>query len=230
MQIETMDFVAGAERARGIVIVIDVFRACSFAAHALARGAARIVPVGPIEEALALGRAHPDWLLCGERHARPLEGFALGNSPAQLAAIDLRRRTLVHTTHAGTQGIVAAAPNAAALFTGALVNLSATVAAVLALDAAHVTIVRMGHEARERSQEDDLCADLLHQGLRGEPLRATPASVREELRNAPAAKKFFDPTATWAPEQDFWLCTALDSIEFAVRWRRDPDGHGVLAR
>ena len=36
------------------------------------------------------------------------------------------------------------------------------------------------------------------------------------LRAAPAAAKFFDPTADWAPEGDFALCAALDAVPFAV--------------
>jgi 2-phosphosulfolactate phosphatase len=229
MQVDVVDFVAGAERARGVAIVIDVFRACSFAAYALARGAARIVPVGPIDAALTFGRAHPEWLLCGERHARTLDGFACGNSPTELTRFDLRGRTLVHTTHAGTQGLVAAADRAA-LFTGALVNLSATAAAVRALQPQHVTLVRMGKAAQERCDEDDLCAELLARALRGEPLRTSAPRIRTALRCAPAAGKFFDPAATWAPEQDFWYCTDLDALDFAVRWRRDSDGLGVLTR
>ncbi|MFM7433743.1 MAG: 2-phosphosulfolactate phosphatase, partial [Gammaproteobacteria bacterium] len=65
MQIHSADFVAGAAAARGVAIVIDVFRACSLQAHALARGAHCVVPVEDIEEARALKQAHPEWLLAG---------------------------------------------------------------------------------------------------------------------------------------------------------------------
>jgi phosphosulfolactate phosphohydrolase-like enzyme len=39
MRLHSSDFVAGAASARGVAIVIDVFRACSLIAHALAAGA-----------------------------------------------------------------------------------------------------------------------------------------------------------------------------------------------
>lgn len=29
--------------------------------------------------------------------------------------------------------------------------------------------------------------------------------------------KFFDPACPWAPEQDFEPCTAVDSLDFAIR-------------
>jgi len=44
----------GAEQATGSVAIIDVFRAFTTAAVALANGASKIVMVGTVEEALAL--------------------------------------------------------------------------------------------------------------------------------------------------------------------------------
>ena len=60
MQIDVVDHVAGASRARGIALVIDVFRAFTVAPHAVAAGASRVLPVGAIEDALALRDAMPD--------------------------------------------------------------------------------------------------------------------------------------------------------------------------
>ena len=45
---------AGAERAVGAVVIIDVFRAFAAAAVALAGGAAKIIGVSSVERALAL--------------------------------------------------------------------------------------------------------------------------------------------------------------------------------
>src|SRR5579864_5916925 len=106
MQIELLDFVRGAREARGVAVFIDVFRAFSVACYASARGAPRIIPVGEVDEALRLKRAHPDYLAIGERHARRLPGFDCGNSPTELEGLDLSDRAVVHTTHPGTQGLV----------------------------------------------------------------------------------------------------------------------------
>lgn len=233
MRIHLADFIEGASSARGVVIVIDVFRACSLIAHALSRGAAQVIPVAGIDTARQLKTQWPDALLVGERHAQPLPGFDCGNSPSLVLAQPLDGRTLIHTTHAGTQGLTAAAKRSTQVFTGALVNLSATIAAVKALSPAEVTIVAMGHEARERCVEDDLCREELLRGLTTKPsltaLEVIPddtpervvdeirlGALREQLRRAPAAQKFFDPQADWAPAADFDLCTALDAIPFAV--------------
>ena len=145
----TLDHVAGAQEARGTAVVIDVFRAFSVAAYAFDAGAARVLPVAGIEEAQALGRRHPGAVLAGERHARKLPGFDIGNSPTQLRALDMRGRVLVHTTHAGTQGLVNAT-GADEVLTGAFVNISAVCRYLRGRAPAQVSLVRMGHEARER--------------------------------------------------------------------------------
>jgi len=218
MRIITTDFVAGAASARGIAVIIDVFRAFSVAAHAFARGVEKIVPTAAVNDARRLKREHPDWLLIGERHARPLPGFDCGNSPTELERFDLRGRTLIHTTHAGTQGL-AAAIGADETLTGALVNAQAIVRYILARRPAQVTLVRMGREAHERTEEDDLCADILARRLAGE--EPDVRGVREQLRSAPSALKFFDPACDWAPERDFELCTQVDEFDFVLRLDRN---------
>ena len=228
MKVEVADHVAGAARARGIALVIDVFRAFTVAPHAFAAGATRVIPVAAIEDALALRQRLPNALLVGERHARRLPGFDAGNSPTEILALDVAGRPVVHTTHAGTQGLVAAT-GADEVLTASLVNVSALARYVRARAPADVTIVRMGHEARERCAEDDLCAEVLLDLLDG---RAPPttAQVRDRLRDAPAARKFFDPACDWAPEGDFDRCTEVDRFDFVLRLRRAPDGLQDLER
>ena len=225
MQIVITDFVAGARGAQGLTVVIDVFRAFSLAAYAFAGGAARIVPAAEIDDARELKRQHPDWLLVGERHARPLPGFDAGNSPAELQRFDLRDRTLIHTTHAGVQGLTCAAGDE--VITGALVNAAAIVGYVQARAPEVVTLVRMGHEARERCAEDDLCAELLTQRLRGHPVEQSSAA--QLLRRASSAEKFFNPACDWAPQEDFELCTRLDVFDFVLR-RQVVDGRYALCK
>lgn len=219
MEIVTTDFVAGARSARGIAVVIDVFRAFSLAAYATAGGARNIFPVDDIERARQLKRDDPTRLLLGERHAQPPPDFDGGNSPAQVTRRDVRGRELIHTTHAGTQGLVNAV-HADEVLTGALVNAAAIVRYIQQRSPAVVTLVRMGLEARERCVEDDVCAELLAARLRGEvyPL----ASIRERLRLAPAARKFFDPACQhYAPQADFDLCVAADQFDFVLRLNRE---------
>jgi len=215
--VQFADFVAGARSARGLTVVIDVFRAFSVAAHAFARGARTIIPIADVAEARELKRLHPDWLLIGERHARPLPGFDCGNSPTELERFDLRDRTLIHTTHSGTQGLTAAR-DADEVITGALVNAAAIVRYVRSRAPRTVTLVRMGHEAVERCAEDDLCAELLARRVVGE--QPETAGLRERLRSAASAQKFFDPACDWAPQRDFELCTQVDVFDFVLQLER----------
>lgn len=213
MTVDIVDFVAGAQGARGLTVVIDVFRAFSVAVYAFSRGASRIIPVAAVEDARALKVRYPDALLIGERQARPLPGFDCGNSPTDLRKFDLAGRTLIHTTHSGTQGLTNAAA-ADEVITGALVNAGAIVRYIRNRNPARVTIVRMGKEASERCAEDDLCAELLAARLRGEgpPVNDIPA----RLRTADSAQKFFDPACDWAPQGDFDFCTRVDAFDFVL--------------
>lgn len=228
MRIDLADHVEGARAARGIAVIIDVFRAFSVAPHAFACGAARLLPVGEIDEALAMRQRFAGAVLVGERHARRLPGFDAGNSPTDILATDVRGRVVVHTTHAGTQGLVNAT-GADEVLTGGFNNLSAACGYILARDPARVTLVRMGHEARERCEEDDLYAESLAAMLRGAPAPSAE-SVRAALRDAPAARKFFDPSCDWAPEPDFAHCTAVDKFEFVLRLKREPGQPVELVR
>jgi len=218
VQIEVVDHVAGARAARGTAVIIDVFRAFSVAPHAFAAGAARVLPAGEIEEALALRSRLPAAVLVGERHARRLPGFDAGNSPTEVLALDVRGKVVVHTTHAGTQGLVNAEA-ADEVLTGAFVNLSAVCRHLASRAPGRVTLVRMGHEARERCAEDDLYAESLERMLRGGAAPSRDA-VRLRLRGARSAQKFFDPACDWAPEPDFGHCTDVDRFDFVLALRR----------
>lgn len=213
MQVTIADFIEGAREATDIAVIIDVFRASTVQCHAMAQGAARVVPVADEATARRFKAANPSWLLVGERHARKLPGFDHGNSPSEISRLDLSGRTVIHTTHAGTQGL-AAAKWARVVLSAALVNASATVALIRSLNPSHVALVRMGLEARERTLEDDLCAEWLAAQLHGEPYDA--ASIPVRLATAPSAQKFFDPACDYAPREDFDLCTQLDRFGFAL--------------
>jgi len=215
--IHVSDFVTGAQAARGLAVIIDVFRAFSVAAYAFAAGARSIIPVASIEQARLLKQQHPDYLLVGERYARPLSGFDHGNSPTELQGRDLSGRTLIHTTHAGTQGLVQAG-GALEVITGALVNAAAIVRYIRSCDFDVVTLVRMGQHATERCTEDDLCAELIARRLRGEDPEVH--DIGKHLRGAPSAAKFFDPSSPWTPTSDFELCTQVDRFDFVLRLDR----------
>lgn len=84
-------------------IIIDVLRAFTVAHFAFIRGARRIYLVSSIEEAFALKKLHPEYLLAGEKDGLAIDGFDLDNSPAALLTHDLQGKTLVQKTSNGTK-------------------------------------------------------------------------------------------------------------------------------
>jgi 2-phosphosulfolactate phosphatase len=225
-EIEFLDFIRGARTARGAVVIIDVFRACSTCCYAFARGVARIIPVGAVKDALELKHAHPEFIVLGERYGRRLPRFDGGNSPTELERLYLHDRTVVHTTHSGTQGLVNA--RADVVITGSFVNASAVCRYLAALRPERISLVRMGVETVRRSEADDLCAELIAARVRRETF--DEASIRARLRESSEAQKFFNPKADWAPERDFELCTALDRFDFVLRMLAGRDGRRELIK
>jgi 2-phosphosulfolactate phosphatase len=105
MEIEILQLIDGAKKARGLTVVIDVFRAMTVEAFLMSRGVEKLLPVGDVQIAWDYKASHPDALLCGERGGAIIEGFNFGNSPSAVEHLDFTGKTVVHTTSAGTQGI-----------------------------------------------------------------------------------------------------------------------------
>jgi 2-phosphosulfolactate phosphatase len=139
----------------GVAVVMDVLRATSTIATALANGAERVIPVREPDEAIAtmkrIGRDRV--LLCGERGSRAIAGFDLDNSPASYTADVVRGKTLAFTTTNGTRALIDAARDGAIVYCGALINRRAIVGALRD----DVLLVCAGNEGT-LSFEDLLCA------------------------------------------------------------------------
>lgn len=211
--------VAGARDARGTVVVIDVLRAFTTAAYALAAGARAIELVATPEEGLARQRADPTLVLVGEVGGRPIPGFEHGNSPERMAALDLAGRTLVLRSSSGVQGALRAAQTCDALLLGSFVTASSTVGAIRALGH-DVTLLAMGASGADRAldgPEDDACAELLEARLAGRAVDWAELSVR--ARSGPSARAALDPTLDWITPGDLELALALDRLDFALEAR-----------
>src|SRR5919198_963139 len=87
-------------------IVVDVLRATSTIAQALASGFRRVLCCAEIDEARTLRAAIPDSVVGGERQAVRIEGFDVGASPREFLAP--QAETLILSTTNGTRAILAA--------------------------------------------------------------------------------------------------------------------------
>lgn len=92
------------------VVVIDVLRATTTIAHALAAGAKCVIPCLEVAEVRQRKpEVDGDVVLGGERGGVKIEGFDLGNSPAEYTPESVGGKTLLFTTTNGTRAMKRAA-------------------------------------------------------------------------------------------------------------------------
>ena len=73
-----------AKLAKGLSVVIDVFRAFTVEPYLISNGAKKIIPVGDMQIAYDYKNKNNDYILIGERNGIILPGFDYGNSPSQI--------------------------------------------------------------------------------------------------------------------------------------------------
>lgn len=141
------------------VVVIDVLRASTTIVHALEAGAREVIPCLEVDEARAVAAELPaaEVVLGGERQGLPIDGFDLGNSPAEYTPETVGGRTVVFTTSNGTRAMHRCR-RAGRVLIGAFVNASAAVDRLAAT--ANVHFLAAGSRGR-RSRDDELLAGML---------------------------------------------------------------------
>lgn len=222
-----------AEQARGVVIVIDVLRAFTVAAYALAGGARQLCLVRTVEEAQTLrAEMYPDALLAGEVGGRMIPGFDLNNSPARMQTADVRDRLVIQRTGAGTQGAVNAR-HASHLLVASLVNAraTATYAANLATVGAEqpITLVPTApafEDGGRRAIEDDICADYMEALLLGQSDDDAMNILARGIEQMQANERFgiFSQGLEDFPASDVAAALAADRFSFAMEGERQHFG------
>src|SRR5207244_1222129 len=154
-------------------IVVDVVRATSSIAQALASGYRRVLCCAEVEQARALRASLEDAVVGGERDAVRIEGFDLGASPREL--LEPRAETLVLSTTNGTRAILAAAERCDEVVLGSLLNLEAVARGARAAD--DVAILCAGFKGAF-AFDDAYCAGRIVAALDGE---RTDAAIAAEL-------------------------------------------------
>lgn len=206
--------IEGAKQAKGLTVIIDVFRAFTLACYAKSNGAKHIIPIGDIRTAYSLKSTNPEYILVGERKGIKQEGFDFGNSPYDIEKVDFTGKTIIHTTSAGTQGIIGAI-NADEIITGSFVNAKAIVRYIKSKNPEYVTLVAMGNNGDSFAQEDDLCAKYIKALLKGEEV--DELYIKEILKREDGSK-FFNPAMNHIfPEGDFDLCMAFNRFDFVLK-------------
>lgn len=221
-RVNILHLIEGARQAEGLTVIIDVFRAFSLECYLYDMGVERIRPVGTVEEAFALRSRIPGSILAGERKGKKREGFDYGNSPSSIDRDHVAGKTVIHTTSAGTQGIVNAS-GASEIITGSLVNARAVAKYIMERRPQVVSLVCMGKGGVRPAAEDELCGAYIKSLLEGKELPDFSQRV-SELKNH-GGEHFFDKTAQEIfPEADFWMCTKYNRFPFVIKIGKDEMG------
>jgi 2-phosphosulfolactate phosphatase len=207
--ISIQSFASGAIDAVGIVVVIDVFRAFTVAAIALANGARQIIMVGDLDQALALRQQNLGRYCIGERGGTMPPGFDFGNSPAELLQLRFDGETLIQTTSNGTRGILAA-KGARKIYAGSLVTADATVRAIANSSDSQVRLVPMGDKDVNRTDEDEICALYMRSRLEGR--NPDLVAVRQAIETMSSRKD-----SGTLSQQDIDCCLQINSIPLAIK-------------
>jgi len=202
-------FTPAETAAAPVGIVVDVLRATSTIAQALASGYERVYCSAEVDDALALRERLGEGLLGGERSAVKIEGFDVGASPREFVG-EPRAKTVIFSTTNGTRAILETAARSDQVLLGSLLNLDSVAAAV-----------------RERG-EDVVVVCASFQGafaLDGEPTDAAKAAdaiarAWPDAHEALLARTYGPPGL----EEDIAFCAQVSALDVVPRLNRMVDG------
>jgi 2-phosphosulfolactate phosphatase len=195
-------------------VVVDVLRATSTIAQALAAGYERVLCAAEIEEAESLRAELDDAIVGGERDAVRVAGFDVGASPREF--LEARASTLILSTTNGTRAILEAASRCEHVLLGSLLNLDA-VATAAAERGGDVAILCAGFKGAF-ALDDAYCAGRIVQLLAG---GRTDAAIAAELVAGayPTALEALNARTYGPPglEQDISFCARENVLDVVPR-------------
>lgn len=202
--------------AADINIVIDVIRAFTVAQIAFLRGVREIFLVNTTDEAFAIRKAHPGYLLAGEIEGLPIDGFDLDNSPQRVSTAEVAGRTLVQKTSNGVKATLLALNADTILVTG-LANAKNAALYTRRLAAAKagcsINII-----ASHAGDDDDLaCAEYIRDVILD--ARAIDVeTIKQRIRDSRPAQKFYDPNIPAALDaRDIIHCARELDCDFVMQ-------------
>jgi 2-phosphosulfolactate phosphatase len=149
-----------------VCVVFDVLRATSSMMTAFNQGAAKIIPVMEIPEALKIREHEPNVLLAGERDGLRIRAdqtggteFDLGNSPREFTRAAVAGKTIVMSTTNGTRALRSCA-SAQRTLIGTFLGMSALVQSIRRDPPKHLLVICAG-TIEQAAYEDTLAAGAL---------------------------------------------------------------------
>jgi len=219
MKIIRESLFGGAKRAKGVTIIVDVFRAFTLTPLFFHLGARNVILVSNPDEAFSLKSNHDDIVLAGEVDEQLIPGFDLGNSPSELMKKPrgfLKGKMVAQRTTAGVNGVLIALGQAGIVILGSFVMAKAISRYLLSQNPIPdiVTIVAMGSRGINRAPEDEGCADYLEYLLTG-----SPYDHLDTLKNIifnESAQKFIRGDKIYLAREDPLFCLQRDLFDFVL--------------
>ncbi len=197
-------------QAEGLCVIIDVLRAFTTAAFAFAAGAKEIIFVGSPDEAFEKYRKDTSLTLMGEVEGKHIEGFHLGNSPADIEHRSLSGHRIVQRSSEGTQGVIGCS-HANQLLVSSFVIAEATLKRIQSLSPLQISFIVTG---TENGDEDLALAEYLIARLQGKDVSVEP--FLERVRLSPLGQILSNPTKPKFFAKDLELALQVDRFPFAI--------------
>ncbi len=220
MKINILYGVEQAKEAKGLTVVIDVFRAFTTVCYISSMGAKEIIVTKELDNAYNLKKNNSNYILIGERNGYIQAGFDYGNSPFQLQQGDFRDKTIIFTTTLGTQGLINSFNRSNEVITGSFVNCGAVVKYIQQKKPNDISFVCTGIYPNIIG-EDEIFANYLKSSLLNK--KVDFEKIKNRIRNSSISKPFFDPLINSHPEEDFEFCITSDKFNFVLKAEYEKD-------
>src|SRR5512136_703157 len=224
MKIVCASLYNGVLAARGVAVIIDVFRAFTCAPLLFSMGVEKLFLIGTPEQAFALKQRDRDLILVGEVSGIPIKGFDFGNSPSEIlrkGSEFFKGKTVLQRTSSGVQGALLALNVADEVLLGSYALAGATARYIHSKKPETVTLVAMGWEAKEKAPEDEWCA-LYFSHLLGNGSYDHNEALREIVFHK-TTQRFLRREEDYFPPEDPLICLQRDVYDFALRAEKQAD-------
>lgn len=188
----------------GFTIVVDVLRAFSVSYFIHANNPDKYLVVDSVDHAFLLRRRIPDTILIGERNGIKIDGFDYGNSPTEVLGKNFAGQTVVHTTTAGTKGLLSQRADNQVV-AGSFVNAGALINLITRRGIETVSIYCTAPKGIVHGEEDYYFAHYMKSMLMGIPVNFPDMVTALRVGTG----RGFSDTG-FAPYSDFERCMQLN--------------------
>jgi 2-phosphosulfolactate phosphatase len=200
-----------ASKIIGFTIVVDVLRAFSVSYFINENKPKRYILLDSIDYAFDLKHKIINPILIGERQGVKIPGFDFGNSPTEIVNKNFSQNTIIHTTTAGTKGLLAQ-NRSNEIVVGSFVNAQALINYIIKNNMDKVNIYCTAPKNEVNGEEDYYFATYLKSSLLNNHF---DFSKSIETMQKGTGKRFSD--TGFAPYTDFLYCMELNRYNAILR-------------